>query len=205
MTTTDKAISKKVSKAEAMERISVAVSTLSSMSGGLPEINEPLAEIHKLSRAMVKMIEYRDQLLARAEALIDATQAANGELTKQRDAIAQEMQQLIDDLKAGDFFSDTKYADGKMQIGVKGEIYSTAVEQHNGAFWESLPYDMMETLRGDNKEGGDWQHWNASTLYSLITDDSFEVADGLGVDEETVLAFRQVLLDMVRKIEGRDE
>lgn len=191
MTTTDKAI-KKVSKAEAMERISVAISTLSGMSGGLPEINEPLAEIHKLSRAMVKMIEYRDHLLAEAERLIDSTVAANSELTKQRDTIAAEMQQLIDDLKAGDFFSE--------EPGVKGEIYEAAVDQHNQAFWESLPYDMAEMMRGEDKEGGDWQHMDANTLHSLITGDSFEVADGLGIEEETVLAFRQVLLDMVRKV-----
>jgi hypothetical protein len=197
MTTTDKALSKKVSKAEAMERISLAINTLSGMSGGLPEINEPLAEIHKLSRAMVKMIEYRDHLLAEAERLIDSTVAANSELTHQRDAIAQEMQQLIDDLKAGDFFS------GELgKPGVKGEIYEAAVEQHNQAFWESLPYDMAEMMRGERKQGGDWQHMDANTLHSLITGDSFEVADGLGIEEETVLAFRQALLDMVRKVSG---
>jgi hypothetical protein len=199
MTTTDKAI-KKVSKAEAMERISLAISTLSGMSGGLPEINEPLAEIHKLSRALVKMIEYRDHLLAEAERLIDSTVAANSELTHQRDAIAAEMQQLIDDLKAGDFFSDGLKTPG--DIGVKGEIYQAAVDQHNEAFWQSLPYDMMDMLRGEDQQGGDWQHWDADALHSLITGDSFEVADGLGIEEETVLAFRQALLDMVRKVSG---
>lgn len=197
MTTTDKAI-QKVGKSEAMERIVAAISTLSGMSGGLPEIVAPLNEIHKMSRAMYRMMEYQLHLLQEAEAVIDATQATNTELSKQRDAIATEMQQLIDDLKAGDFWNDDK-------SGVKGDIYDAAMEQHNAAFWESLPYDMMANLRGDDKEGGDWQHWNASTLYDLITGNSFEVADGLGVDEETVLAFRQVLLEMVKKVERREE
>lgn len=198
MTTTDKAITQKVNKTEAMTRIAAAVHTLERMSGNLPEIVEPLRDIFKMSRAMVKMIEKRDELLVEAEALINATQAANSELTKQRDAIATEMQQLIDDLKAGDFWNDDK-------SGVKGDIYEAAMDTHNAAFWESLPYDMMENLRGEDKEGGDWQHWNADTLYSLITGNSFEVADGLGVDEETVLAFRQVLLEMVKKVEGHED
>lgn len=196
MTTTNKAIAKKVSKAEAMERISVAVSTLSSISGGLPEINEPLAEIHKLARAMVKMIEYRDHLLAEAEALIDATQAANGELTKQRDAIALEMQQLIDDLKAGDFFSDALKTPG--EIGVKGEIYQAAVEQHNEAFWESLPYDMADML------GDKWRHMDAHALYCLLTDDEEIVAEGYDLTPDEVLAFREKLLGMVRGLTDRD-
>lgn len=197
MTTTDRAI-KKVSKADAMTEITGAVQDLAKMSGGLPEIMEPLSTILYMAQAMTKMIEKRDGLLERAEALIDATKAANGELTKQRDAIATEMQQLIDDLKAGDFWNDDK-------SGVKGDIYEAAMDTHNAAFWESLPYDMMENLRGEDKEGGDWQHWNADTLYSLITGNSFEVADGLGVDEETVLAFRQVLLEMVKKVEGHED
>lgn len=196
MTTTDKAITKKVNKTEAMERIAAAVSTLAAMSGGLPEINEPLAEIFKLSRAMVKMIEKRDELLEQASALIDSTQAANKELTRQRDAIATEMQGLIDDLKAGDFFSDALRTPG--EIGVKGEIYQAAVEQHNAAFWESLPYDMADVL------GESWMHMDAHALYSLITDDEEIVAEGYDLTPNEVLEFRQRLLDMVRELTDRD-
>lgn len=202
MTTTDKPVTKKVSKAEALEEIIVAVHKLERMSGGLPEITGPLHTIYDMTRLMYKMLEYRDHLLAEAERLIDTTIVANTELTKQRDAIAHEMQRLIDDLKAGDFFSDALKTPG--EIGVKGEIYNAAVEEHNAAFWESLPYDMMAMLRGENKEGGDWQHWNANTLYSLITGDSFEVAEGMGIEEEQVLTFRKKLLDMVREVAGRE-
>lgn len=196
MTTTDKAITKKVSKAEAMERISLAVSTLSGMSGGLPEINEPLAEIHKMARLQHKMLEYRDHLLAEAERLIDSTVAANSELTKQRDAIAQEMQQLIDDLKAGDFFSDALKTPG--EPGVKGEIYDAAMNYHNEAFWQSLPYDMADAL------GESWQHMDASALYSLLTDDEEIVAEGYDLTPDEVLKFRKKLLDMVRELTDRD-
>lgn len=197
MTTTDKAITKKVSKTEAMERISAAVSALAHMSGGLPEIVGPLNDIHKMSRTVMKMLEYRDHLLTEAERLIDTTVAANTELTQQRDAIAIEMQQLIDDLKAGDFFSDALRTPG--EIGVKGEIYSAAVDQHNAAFWESLPYDMADTL------GESWMHMDAHALYSLITDDEEIVAEGYDLTPDEVLNFRKRLLDMVRELTDRDE
>lgn len=195
MTTTDKAI-KKVSKTEAMERISAAISTLSGMSGGLPEITGPLNEILKMSRLQYKMLEYREGLLKEAERLIDTTVAANDELTKQRDAIAMEMQQLIDDLKGGDFFSDALRTPG--EIGVKGEIYNAAVEQHNAAFWESLPYDMADAL------GETWLHMDAHALYLLLTDDEEIVAEGYDLTPDEVLTFRKKLLDMVRELTDRD-
>lgn len=190
MTTTDKPVVKKISKAEAMETIAVAIHKLDNMSGGLPEITGVLRTIYDMAQLLYKRNEYMDNLLKEAERLIDATQAANVELTKQRDAIANEAQRLIDDMKAGDFFSDA--------LKTPGEIYEAAMNYHNEAFWQSLPYDMADAL------GESWMHMDAHALYCLLTDDEEIVAEGYNLTPNEVLEFRKRLLDMVRELTDRD-
>lgn len=71
------------------------------------------------------------------------------------------------------------------------------VDNHNAAFWESLPYDMAYAL------GEEWQHWEADDLYMAITIDLDEKEDGpgdYGYSKEALIAFRQALHNAVKRL-----
>lgn len=169
---------------EALGKIHDAVNTLNSMSGGVELIVKQLNDIIESSHDMSHQIYQRDELLERANNLLDKWQGAYTAMERQRDATLDELSTLINRLKKGDFFSD--------ELG--GEIYEAAVEEHNQAFWESLPYDMATAM------GGKWGQLQADLLHSLIIGDAEEVAEGNNLDIEDVVAFRDLLFDIVDKL-----
>jgi hypothetical protein len=128
----------------------------------------------------------RDDLLQCLSDLAKAATVGQAEMQRQRDAILQEASTVLERLKNGEFF------DQGFELG--GEVYEAAVEQHNQAFWESLPYDMATML------GGKWDNRQADLLYSLLTDEAEEVAEGYNLDVEDVTRFRSELFEMVNKL-----
>jgi hypothetical protein len=170
---------------EALGKIHDAVNTLNSMSGGVELIVKQLNDIIDGSHDMSRQIYQRDELLEQASKLICGLEASALEMQKQRDAVLDEMSEIINRLKSGQFFNGGQ---------LEREVYNAAMETHNSAFWESLPYDLAETL------GEGWSFVEARFLFDLINDDPEEAAASVDLETEDVIAFREVLLEMVEKL-----
>jgi len=85
---------------------------------------------------------------------------------------------------------------------IMSKLYDKAMDEHNEAFWASLPYDMATML------GDDWEHWNADTLFMAITVDANEVdEDGeyFGFTYDQLTDFREKLLVMVQELMGEGD
>lgn len=178
-----------ISKTNAMMEIQAAVSFLDKLSGGVPEIQEQLGIIFNNARELVRKVSSYEQTLANAEVYIDRVEVERNELLKQRDAVLDELHTFITDMKHGEFWNN----DTSM------EVYESAVEQHNEAFWASLPYDIANMI------GGEWTFSDADLLYDAITASSDEeFADGRAMPVEVVQEFRSDLLGLVRKLRDQE-
>lgn len=132
----------------------------------------------------------------RQTALIQALTRAAAEFRAQREAALAKHDALVQDL-SNPWLS-------ALRNPVIAELLETVTESHNAAFWESLPYDMADTL------GEGWQFWDADHLFSAITADLEEVDDEgayYGFTHDELVAFRAALLTAIRKLmgEGGDE
>jgi hypothetical protein len=80
-------------------------------------------------------------------------------------------------------------------------LYDRLMQSHNEAFWESLPYDMANTL------GGDWDFMDADTLYLMLTVEEDTVDDEgyeYGFTLTQLREFRAYLLEMVQQIKSEE-
>ena len=178
-----------ISKTDAMMEIQAAVSYLDKLSGGVPEIQNNLRVIFENARELVRKVTEYEQTLVNAEQYIERVEIERNELLKQRDAVLDELNDFINDMKAGEFWNN----DTSM------EVYESAVEQHNEAFWQSLPYDIASMI------GGEWTFGDADLLYDAITASSdIEFADGRAMPVEAVQTFRADLLNLVRKLRDQE-
>jgi hypothetical protein len=110
-------------------------------------------------------------------------------LVQQRDQALSELSAIISAVEDVDYHHPV--------VGVAiGEIYERQMEEHNGNFWTSLPYDVAHTL------GRKWTHSDAQALVDLIIDhddlDDEEWAEEHGWTLEAVKIARARLLKAVR-------
>lgn len=128
-----------------------------------------------------------EKALQTASAIILAQQTAVNEMTAQRDLIADDLARLVKAMRHMDLNNpEVQWFWGK--------VYENAMENHNAAFWESLPYDMANVL------GDDWNHMTADKLYMLITEDEEESE----YDPEQLRAWRAKLLALVQEFKDEE-
>lgn len=176
---------------EAMNVLGDSLDKVDQLTRNVEGVQEQLSIIFEQAKALSKEGFERDDMLQCLADMAKAATLGQAEMQRQRDALIEEAQTMIERLKSGDFF------DQKFPLG--GEVYEAAVEQHNQAFWESLPYDMATML------GGKWDSRQADLLYALVTDDAEEIADGWNLEVEDVRAFRAELFEMVNKLYEKGE
>lgn len=131
-------------------------------------------------------------LLLRSVALVEMQQVAIEELVKQRDGSLNELSDLLNALEKAD---DDHPLIKSLSQGLYPRIYEQAMDDHNGAFWESLPYDIAQTM------GGTWTFMDAQTLNLLISDPELdENLDGEGWTADQVQWARETMLKVVHKM-----
>jgi hypothetical protein len=142
----------------------------------------------------VQWTETQD-LLMRSVALVQGQQIALEEITTQRAAAIGELQTLVLALKNRDINHPTI-------MNFYSQLYDEVMDEHNAAFWESLPYDIAEVM------GEGWQHMEADLLYDLISNPDLDeegIADDYGTTPEKVRAARAKLLTVVREFDQSRE
>jgi len=155
------------------------------VASGDDEICHRLEEIQSGVNTLTRMLETREDVLVEADKVLTQMSAALTEMQTQRDAAMDELHTLIHQLINGNFWEN----DTTM------EVYEAATEQHNEAFWSSLPYDMAAML------GGKWDFMDADLLYGVITAESEEeFADIHGLSTDAVKTFREQLLQLIREL-----
>lgn len=126
-------------------------------------------------------------LFQEAEAAMAGAYAAIDTVTEQRDEIAAEYERLMEAIQ-NFWFTEHPALE---------TFTDTILENHNEAFWSSLPYDMAQAL------GEQWTHMDADMLYTLITVE-LELFDDHGIEYgvtcEQVRLFRAALLVMLRQL-----
>lgn len=141
-----------------------------------------------LQAALITIMSRSEQLVTHVmeqAILLNSVVIAMHTLRKQRDAALDELDTLEQGL-ANFWMTDHP----KLRM-----LYQEIAEEHNANFWESLPYDMADVL------GGDWQQWDADTLYAAITADIDELDDDdYGFTRDQLIAFRQNLHAQVLKL-----
>lgn len=176
---------------DAMMDLTQALYEADELTRGIEGVQEQLHIIFNQAKSLGEEGFKRDDVLQCLSDLAKAATVGQEEAMRQRDAILEEAAQVIERLKSGDFF------DQKFPLG--GVVYEAAVEQHNEAFWASLPYDMAAAM------GDKWQNGHADLLHDLIIGDEEEIADGNNLDVEDVRAFRAELFKMVNKLYEKGE
>jgi hypothetical protein len=173
----------------AMMELGQALSKVDVITQPFDGVQEQLVIIFEQAKVLSQEGFLRDDLLQEFERMTKVATIGQAEMLRQRDAVLDEMSEVINRLTNGDFFSKD------FKLG--GEVYEAAVDQHNAAFWESLPYDMAASM------GGRWQERHADLLYSLLMGEVEEVADNNNLEIEDVIAFRECLFDMVEKLDEK--
>jgi hypothetical protein len=190
-TMSDLILPERLELVEALGQIQDAVNCLDEMTGQTKHYREQLNQIVQAAHGLSAQIYQRDELLEQASSLITALETSATEFRGQRDAVLDEMSTMLNRLKEGDFFSE------KFELG--REVYQQAMETHNEAFWQSLPYDMADML------GKPWTQTECDFLFSLLVDDAEIIADGYNLEAEDVSAFRLALFDMVKKLYNKGD
>lgn len=129
----------------------------------------------------------------------DIAGAMNSQWTELAAGIVQQRDQVIAEL--GGIVTALQNADYHNPLVSKaiGGVYEEVMEQHNGAFWESLPYDVAQTM------GKGWSHNEAQALVDLIIDhddiDDEDFAEEHGWTVEGLQKARAAILKAVRKLD----
>lgn len=179
-----------IDTASAMNRINSAIDELNRLALGDPVVQEQLNHIFSGARDLVKVNSEQIAVMKNAEIYTQKLQAANDELLKQRDGVLEELNTLIYHAMNGDFYeSDTLQ-----------EIYDVAIQEHNVAFWESLPQDIASSI------GGDWNFMDADLLYdALIAHSAEDFAEGRNLDVAVVNEFKARILGLVRQLQAIEQ
>lgn len=125
-----------------------------------------------------------------AESTLAAAFAAATELRGQRDQAVTELGDLVTALE-----NVWQSNDPRVQ-----RAYNEIIEAHDAAFWQSLPYDMADSL------GGQWNFMDADLLHYILTTDIDEIAeDGSdnGFTPDQIAAFRANLLTFLKAFTTR--
>jgi predicted transcriptional regulator len=170
----------------AMNEIGEALDKINELTSNIAGVQGQLQIIFEQAKTLTNEGFERDDLLQCLADMAKVATTGQAVMERQRDEILQEAATVLERLKNGEFF------DQDFELG--GEVYEKAVEQHNQAFWESLPYDMA-TMLGDK-----WDSRQTDLLYSLLTDEAEDVAEGYNLDVEDVTRFRDELFEMVNKL-----
>lgn len=176
---------------DAMMGLTEALYKADKLTRGIEGVQEQLHIIFNRAKSLGEEGFKRDDVLQCLSDLAKTATVGQEEMQRQRDAILEEAATVIERLKSGDFF------DQKFPLGA--EVYEAAVEEHNAAFWESLPYDMAAAM------GDKWQNGHADLLHDLIIGDEEEIADGNCLDVEDVRTFRAELFELVNKLYEKGE
>jgi hypothetical protein len=171
---------------EAMMQIGAALNEAARLSQHIQGVQEQLEIIFEQAKSLSDEGFKRDDLLQCLADMAKMATVGQETMQRQRDAVLDEMSEILNRLDAGDFFSKD------FELGRK--VYGQAMETHNEAFWESLPYDMAERF------GKPWTSEMADLLVSLLIEDEDTMADDRDMDVEDIIAFRSVLFDIVKKL-----
>jgi hypothetical protein len=168
---------------QALAEILAAVETLDEAADGEEDIIVELNTIWDQAQTLAAYIGEQ------AQAIVAMT-AVTREVVEQRDQAVTKLSDLNQAL-------DESWAtDNQRVLNFIDEIQ----EDHNVAFWESLPYDMAYMM------GGEWDYIKADALYQAITMDMGEKEEGdydTGYTREELIAFRSKLLDLIKELTGR--
>lgn len=168
-----------------------------------PSVENELALIQANAAAMLQTMKH---VTAAAQALMRVAL----DFQQQRDQIAASHENMKTDLQTLNLsnpFVEHIYAiiyESSYEQACD-DVYENVMEEHNEAFWESLPYDMAHMM---SKDSSRWGHMDADTLYTLITIDPKAVPDDrdeYGFTYLEMIQFRQNLLAMVKKIQQTPE
>lgn len=147
-------------------------------------------DAHRLLKGLWTDMGNMRKLLMTADAVVGMAVTGINEMTHQRDMIAEELAIVVRAL-------DTHDQNSQHEIVSRfiSETYDTVMENHNAAFWESLPYDMAATL------GGDWNFMDADKLYTLITlDMNDDMPEDHGWTASQVNTFRERLRRLLAEV-----
>jgi hypothetical protein len=175
----------------AMMALTEALHNADSLTLSIEGVQTELQIIFEQAKTLSKEAFERDDLLQEFARLSKIAVMGEAEMLRQRDAVLDEMGEIYNRLTGGDFHSKD------FKLGA--EIYNVAIEQHNAAFWESLPYEIANAM------GKPWQHWHGDLLHDLIIGEAEEIADGNNLELEDVYAFRELLFEMVNKLYEKGE
>lgn len=131
------------------------------------------------------------ELMNRSLALVQGHQLALTEASKQRDTALTELKGLVEAIQRRDINHPTL-------MNFYSQLYEDVMEQHNAAFWESLPYDIADVM------GGDWDFMDADVLYNLISTEGMDdegIAEDFGTTPEKVRDARAKLLAVIREFD----
>lgn len=145
-----------------------------------------LQAVWRKNLAIADLVQQAEHHLAEADATFAGMNQAIRQLADQRNQILGELDSITQAL-----------------ISVYGashplvdQFANAIMEDHNAAFWESLPYDFAQML------GENWSHMDADDLYAALTVNLEEKDEGsgdYGYTRDELVAFRTVLLDLVRQ------
>jgi len=130
------------------------------------------------------------ELLLRSVARVQGQSKAIDDLTKIRESVLDEMSTLLNAIQTRDINHPLIY---KFYRKLYGEI----AEEHNAAFWESLPYDVAQVM------GKEWEHYDAGLLTDLISGgdgDEEGFAEDNGWTIEQVQHAKAKILAVVREL-----
>lgn len=153
-----------------------------------PQAEEDLAIVQATTRALA---DYTKHVIALSQALMRVALT----FQQQRDELVKVHADMREAFQRGD-------SNDPFVRQIMSKLYDKAMNEHNEAFWSSLPYDMATML------GDDWEHWNADTLFMAITVDPNEVdKDGeyFGFTYDQLTDFREKLLVMVQELMGEGD
>jgi hypothetical protein len=131
------------------------------------------------------------ELMSRSLALVQGHEVALAETSRQRDQAMSELTSLVTALKNRDINHPTI-------MNFYSQLYEEVMDEHNAAFWESLPYDVAEVM------GGEWDFMDADALYNLISTPDMDdegIAADYGTTPEKVREARAKLLAVVREFD----
>jgi hypothetical protein len=195
----DKTLDIAQAREQSMAQMQTALNDAWAMLDLLPEAARPAAQTALMAAwdtatAMSGQWAETQELLLRSVALVEMQQVAIEELVKQRDGALNELSDLLNALEKAD---DDHPLVKTLAQGLYPRIYEQAMDDHNGAFWESLPYDIASTM------GGQWTFMDAETLNQLISDPELdENLDGEGWTPEQVQWARETMLKVVHKMKA---
>lgn len=154
-----------------------------------PQAREKLESAWNQVHQLVALHHDTEAKLRQAAHVLTMQVEVISELTNQRDAVADELSQVINAVKQNNVLDMPAHLKSLLL-----ELNETMREDYNESFWASLPYDIAQAF------GNGMSHTEAEDLYALLTltDEDIPNSDWTF---ETVERFREGVLKLLREVE----